>query len=216
MRRLLSLLLLCLFFSSCGPGGIALVAVLVGGGDGEEKPSGPVFRVIEVYPRNGATDVDPKASVLIRFSMMLDGNTVSDTYFQLTENGFVVSSSIVWQSPTEVIIEPDSPLTAGAECTVWVSADVSSIGGQRLGRDFTSNFTVSSENPIDIPLYVVSTVPGEGETIPHPPNIFITFSEAVTGMDATSVTLERLFGINQCVWQRCTLQHQSLRRRPTG
>ncbi|MCX7704396.1 MAG: Ig-like domain-containing protein, partial [Planctomycetota bacterium] len=138
----LMLLPLLLFLPSCGPGGVALLVLLGSGGGGEKKEPSLSFHITKVYPQNGAQIVDPNVYPLLRFSLIVDSNTVNNTNFTIREGVNILPATVSQPSPTEVIIKPNNPLVTGKTYNVRVSSSVRSTDGRILGKEFSSSFTV--------------------------------------------------------------------------
>jgi hypothetical protein len=141
-------------------------------------------------PASAATGVPVGSPVTATFSEAVTGLTA--TSFTLTGPAGAVAATVGYDASTQVAtLAPGASLTAGTSYTAALTGAVEDAAGNALGAT-TWRFTTAAASPAaDRTAPVVSTrAPASAATaVPVGSPVTATFSEAVTGLTATSFTL---------------------------
>jgi hypothetical protein len=160
----------------------------------EEDETAPT--VISRTPTPGATQVAPGQSVNVGFSEPVTG--VDDSTLTLTAGNSRVSAGVSYDATNQrATLTPSAPLAAGTTYTVAVSGAVFDIAGNPL-RSVSWTFTTATSTPPTrdtVSPTVVSRTPNGGATqISRDVNVTATFSEPITRLSTTSMTLKNRSG----------------------
>jgi LysM repeat protein len=156
---------------------------------GEEDETAPT--VTSRTPTAGATQVALGQNVVVGFSEPVTG--VDRTTFTLTGASGQVAASVSYNTTTRVAtLVPSAPLAEGTTYTVALGDTVSDIAGNFLGP-VNWTFTTAQSTPSTgdtVSPTVVSRSPNSGATrVSRDVNVTVTFSEPITGLSPTSMTL---------------------------
>jgi hypothetical protein len=125
---------------SAGAGDIDEAAAGAGGAGGANLTNPPPT-IASVTPSDGATAVEPNASVVIKFSEPLDPATVTAANIRLLDGTTPVSGKLVHVKGT-VTFTPSAPLALLAPYTVSVTTGVTDEAGAALPSAYTSAFSI--------------------------------------------------------------------------
>jgi hypothetical protein len=137
-------------------------------------------RVTGVTPTNGATNVDPNASIVVQFSEPLNTSTVTGSTVSLSAAGQAVPVRHAVSDGGQVVnITPiTQPLATNTDFTLTVSTGVSDRSGNPLESTFRSTFRTAS--PDTVGPRVISFSPANGASdVSVSTNITATFSEPI-------------------------------------
>ncbi|MGW5237401.1 Ig-like domain-containing protein [Monashia sp. NPDC004114] len=143
--------------------------------------------VTTTTPIDGASDVDPAATITVNFTEPVD---VTASSFTLSCNNSAQAFQVSGSGTSTITLAPDSDLPSTAGCTVTaVAANISDSDGgdppDHPAADYVFSFTTKDAAPT-----VLNTSPADGaDHVAVNTNISVTFSESVSAT-ASSFTLE--------------------------
>jgi DNA-binding beta-propeller fold protein YncE len=126
--------------------------------------------VVETGPANGATDINARSSLFVRFSQPMDSASVSD-HLQLSVAGIPEGGHLAFaDGGRTVFFTPIAPLSYSASCVLTIGSGALAVAGQALAGDVTSTFsvesppvlTIASVSPPSGPAGVKVTLTGKG------------------------------------------------------
>jgi hypothetical protein len=140
--------------------------------------------VVSTVPIDGATMVSRSAPITATFNQPLEDDSVSiATFLVTTAGGVQVPGTVTMDDPSmTATFTPTSELPAGAQLTVSLTGNITSAMNAPL-EPLTFTFTTIDDEP---PTLVASSPLDMATAVPDASVIAITFSEPVTGVDATS------------------------------
>ncbi|MCC6360199.1 MAG: Ig-like domain-containing protein [Phycisphaerales bacterium] len=148
-------------------------------------------RVTSTSPESGATGFARNGAILIRFDRELDPssivnpttNTSAGAFILKSASGANVGGTLTYNPSTSTIaFVPTAFLAARVTYTATIM-DVRTVDQRALAEPYIWTFT-TSDQPNTIPT-ILSTAPADGATdVSRDGNIWITFSEPVTGVAA--------------------------------
>jgi methionine-rich copper-binding protein CopC len=143
-------------------------------------------------PAANATGVAVGSNVTATFSENVTGVTAARFTLRqgTTTTGALIARAVTYNATTHVAtLNPTANLAAGTVYTARLLTGITDIAGNPLAP-VTWSFTTLAPNP---PPTVTARTPAINATgVARINNITATFSEAVTGVSATSVTLNRV------------------------
>ena len=146
--------------------------------------------VVSVAPADGATNIDPFTSVVVRFSEPMDRATLNAASIQLLRGSTAVATALViGGNDDRVTLTPTTqPLTFNTSFTVGVSTAVADLAGNTLAAARALTFTTAPGSTT--PLKVASIDPSnDAVDVSLTTPITVTFSQPV---ERTSVTPLRI------------------------
>jgi hypothetical protein len=146
-------------------------------------------------PFPGATAVNQGQNVLVAFSEAVTG--IDDSSFTLTSASGRVSAGVTYDATRQTAaLDPSAQLAAGTTYTVALNGPVADIAGNPLAP-VSWTFTTAKSAPTKdtITPTVLSRTPNSGATgVNRDGNISVMFSEPVTKVNTTSMTLKTSSG----------------------
>lgn len=104
-------------------------------------------QVVRTYPLHGKRDVPLNTRIFVVFSEPLDRQSVNASTVQLLRADVVVSGRIeIDDMGLTITFIPDTPLLAGTDYALVVSAEVRDLQGDHLQSTFWAPFTTSSSS----------------------------------------------------------------------
>ncbi|MDJ0869119.1 MAG: Ig-like domain-containing protein, partial [Myxococcota bacterium] len=101
--------------------------------------------VVDVEPADGAANVAPDAAVRVRFSDALDPASVPVGAIAASDRDGAVAGEISLSPGGSVLsFTPTAPFAAGSEVVVVVSGALADLGGQTLGAEVITRFSVAA------------------------------------------------------------------------
>ena len=152
--------------------------------------TGPAPTLVRTTPGGAATAVPQNTNVTATFSEALTGVSATSVRLTRVSDGAVVAGSLALLSGSTIIsLDPTASLLADTQYRMTIT------GGNTSVRDLAGNpiTTVTWTFFTGPAPTLVRTTPGGAATaVPRNTNVTATFSEAVTGVSATSVRLTRV------------------------
>jgi Bacterial Ig-like domain len=147
-------------------------------------------------PLPGATAVAGGANVTVGFSEPVTG--IDSSTFTLTGPGGPVPATVSYDAALEVAtVLPSAPLAAGTAYTVALTGSVSDAAGNRLTPTSWTFTTLAPPQPTDMvaPSTTSHTPTSGAKQVNRAANVTAAFSEPVTGLSTTSMTVKTNKGI---------------------
>jgi hypothetical protein len=143
--------------------------------------------ILGVSPTDGATDVEPNATVVVTFSEQLDRATMTAANVVLRRGEAIVDAAIVPAGDDRSLsISPAAPLALNVVYTVTIGTDLRDRAGNALAQGFVSSFRTRS--PDTRAPRVSAVTPGAGAVeVSLATSIEVTFDE---GIDPATLTPE--------------------------
>jgi hypothetical protein len=142
-------------------------------------------------PLPGASGVGVGDRVTVGFSEPVTG--VDRTAFTLTGTAGLVPATVTYDPTLRVAtLVPAGPLAAGTSYTVALSGTVSDAAGNRLTPTSWTFTTAAPPPPPDVlaPTSTSHSPASDAKQVSRAGNVTATFSEPVTGVSTTSMTLK--------------------------
>jgi hypothetical protein len=139
--------------------------------------------VTATMPINGATGVSRTAPISATFDQpIVDSTVVSESFVVEDANGVLQNGGFIFDDSTMTATFQPTMLPPGAVITVMITGNITSSQGAPVNPLMFSFTTIDDQPPT-----LVTSNPFDGATaVADTSPITITFSEAVTGVDATS------------------------------
>ncbi len=147
-------------------------------------------QVVGVAPLPGATDVPLSAVVQATFSEGMQPPQAGEFTLEGPGglNGLVAGTLSYDPATWTITFTPDAPLASNTTYTATLTTTLKDLAGNMLAEAYVWSFT--TEYVDNTPPEVVSVTPADGATqVPLDTVLTATFSEPVSGVDATSFTL---------------------------
>jgi hypothetical protein len=94
------------------------------------------IRIIQTHPQNGATYVDPDASIEIYFNTDMDQASVVEAFWMVDSDSIEIEGLLTWSELNRFIFNPDLFLAPDEEYTVTISTDAVDIRGVNMPKEF--------------------------------------------------------------------------------
>jgi Domain of unknown function (DUF4082)/Bacterial Ig-like domain/Glycosyl hydrolases family 16 len=136
---------------------------------------------------NGATGVDPNASLAITFSEAMDPSTINASTIQLRDaSGNLVSATVTYDAATRTAtLHASASLAYSTTYTLTIMGGangVKDLGGNPLAADATSSFTTAAPPPCPCSLWSNATTPGvPAANDPNGVELGVKFRTSVNG-----------------------------------
>jgi hypothetical protein len=136
---------------------------------------------------NGATGVDPTASLTITFSEAMDPSTINASTIQLWDaSGNPVSATVTYDAATRTAtLHASAPLAYSTTYTLTITGGangVKDLGGNPLASDATSSFTTAAAPACPCSLWSSATTPGvTAASDPNAVELGVKFRTSVNG-----------------------------------
>jgi hypothetical protein len=153
--------------------------------------------VILTSPSNAATGVSINSPISATFSEAMNGSTINNSTFTVSNGSGYVSGSVNYDNSTHnVTFTPSQALSYQTSYTVTITTGVTDLAGNQMAASYSWTF-VTGQAPDTTPPTVYSNSPADGATgvsINSP--ITVTFSEAMaTGtMNGSTFTVNGVTG----------------------
>ncbi len=98
------------------------------------------IRITLTNPENGATYVDPYATVEIRFNTDMDQASAVEAFKMMDSDSTVVEGTFTWSGLDRFIFDPDSPLGSNEEYTVIIDTRAADVRGVNMPEPFAAWF----------------------------------------------------------------------------
>ncbi len=144
--------------------------------------------IISTIPLDNATNVALNTDISAEFSEAMNGLTVTDLTFLVTDDEFApVSGIITYDAITKIAtFNPDNDLLFDTEYTVTITTGATDLAGNAMGEDFIWTFTTASEI---VPPTIISTIPlNNAMNVSTGTDISAEFSEAMNGLTINGLT----------------------------
>jgi hypothetical protein len=105
-----------------------------------------VFKVYEIIPPDGATDVSQSTTISVSFSADIDGTTATDTTILMTDDKGNFVDGKVSSYGIGVSFMPTAKLTKLTTYTVTIKSRLKDSQGRTLGSDYISSFTTGDDS----------------------------------------------------------------------
>ena len=151
-----------------------------------EKETTPP-KVSSTNPADNETDVSTGSIVTVTFNEAMDGATLNNNTFTLSQGITPVDGSVSYNSSSNTAtFNPSVSLDLGTTYTASVTTGAKDLAGNALADDVFWNFTTEQEST---PPAITSVTPDDGASgVAVSTNITATFSEAMDGSTITSST----------------------------
>jgi hypothetical protein len=125
--------------------GAFMLAALPGCGSGSGTRL-PVPAVVSTAPADAATGVHLGATISATFNQQMNGTTVNDSTFVLSDpSGALVAGSVTYDSASFIAtFTPLAPLAPNTVYMAGISSGVTNIADAPLPNDFTWSFTTGT------------------------------------------------------------------------
>jgi hypothetical protein len=99
-------------------------------------------RIVSFAPASGATGVAARAPVVVKFSELMNGATISASTVHLRVSGQTTDvPAVVTYSGSTVTLQPSAPLAGNTTYQVIVSGTITDASGNPIGSNITWSFT---------------------------------------------------------------------------
>jgi alpha-tubulin suppressor-like RCC1 family protein/methionine-rich copper-binding protein CopC len=144
--------------------------------------------VVSTAPTNQGTGVAVNQAISIYFSEPVDGASVGDATFSITDGSGNSIAGVYATDGNTITFTPSDSLKQGTHYNVKVGPGIRDIAGNAMGDNYTWSFTTGGQPDTTAPT-ITSVTPSNGATnVPVGTLITATFSEPVLGSSVTADT----------------------------